>query len=131
MEEKIKIIQKCLLFYKNKILILQREPNDSLPNKWDLPGGNLKFLEKMEDAIIREVKEETSLSIKKVERIGMQEELLKDKRKHFLLILYKTKISSSNIKLSKEHQNCQWIKPSDFFKVDFSPLFKNCKEIIK
>jgi 8-oxo-dGTP diphosphatase len=130
-EEKIKILQKCLVSYKNKVLIIQRSEGDSLPGKWDLPGGNLEFLENMEEAIKREIREETGLISKKVERIGIQEIVVRDRRKHFLLLLYKTKVASGKVKLSSEHRDFKWIKLSDLFTFDMSPIYNGCKKILR
>jgi 8-oxo-dGTP diphosphatase len=131
MEEKIKILQKCILFYKDKLLIIQRDIKDTNGGKWDFPGGNLDFLEEMNHAIKREIKEETGLIVKKIEKIGMNEIIVKEKRKHFLLFFYKTKVDTDKIKLSKEHQDYKWINPSDLFNYDLNPIFIPCKELIE
>jgi 8-oxo-dGTP diphosphatase len=43
-------------------LVLKRsERNDYMPLKWDIPGGIVEMGETVEQAVIREVKEETGL----------------------------------------------------------------------
>ena len=49
---------------KSEILLLRRSENShSNPGKWDLPGGKLNRREPLEEAAVREVWEETGISI--------------------------------------------------------------------
>lgn len=52
------IIQK-----QNRILFIKRSETTSRPNQWCFPGGGIKGCETPEQACIREVKEETGLSV--------------------------------------------------------------------
>ena len=47
----------------DEILLLKRKENQKFPGNWDLPGGHLKEKETGEEGLLREVKEETNLSI--------------------------------------------------------------------
>lgn len=124
-ENKIKILQKCLVFNKNKILLLQRAKDDSLGGFWDLPGGNLEFLEEMEQAMKREVKEESGLVIRRLKKVGMKEIVVKDNEKHFLVFIYSAEAKSNKVKLSLEHQNFKWVDRNELSKFNLSPLFRN------
>jgi len=70
MKNNKKIVQKIVLAgviinKNNEILILQRNKNEDIfPNMWELPSGKREFLESSESCLIREVKEETGLSVK-------------------------------------------------------------------
>ena len=44
----------------NKILLIKRK-NDPFKGKWALPGGFVEYGEKVEDAVVREVLEETGV----------------------------------------------------------------------
>lgn len=52
----------CLLFNEKGQVLLQRRSDDNL---WGNPGGSMDLGETIYDTVIREVKEETSLEIKK------------------------------------------------------------------
>lgn len=65
-------VPTCALILENKneeILLVKRKFS---PKKgfWDLPGGFIDFKEKAEEAIIREVKEELSLTLKNLKFFG-------------------------------------------------------------
>ncbi|MEA3318439.1 MAG: NUDIX hydrolase [Bacillota bacterium] len=58
---------------KNKIL-LKKDPSRG----WELPGGIVEANETIEDAVIREVKEETGLDIEVLKFCGVSQELRKN-----------------------------------------------------
>lgn len=48
---------------KDDRLLIARRANDPAKGTWDLPGGFVDFNESAEEAVIREIKEETQLNI--------------------------------------------------------------------
>lgn len=56
---------KGLITYKGKILIGQKEDKDDHPiaGEWHIPGGHLEKDEEVEEAVGREIEEETGLNV--------------------------------------------------------------------
>ena len=49
---------------KGEFLLLRRSENSRTnPGKWDLPGGKVNLKETLKEAVVREVLEETGISI--------------------------------------------------------------------
>lgn len=65
-----KLVGKVLVFYLDNqnplLLVLQRSIHSSAPGLGDLPGGKIEINESVERGTIREVKEETGLTLKKL-----------------------------------------------------------------
>lgn len=53
----------AILNKENKILIARRKPEKILGGLWEFPGGKLEHGEKVEDALLREVKEELEIQV--------------------------------------------------------------------
>lgn len=76
-----------VLLKEGKILLIKRK-NEPFKDKWALPGGFVKFGEKVEDSVVREVFEETGLRTKIVDFIGIYSDPNRDPRGHVVTIAY-------------------------------------------
>ncbi len=92
----------------NKFLILKKSDKEDInPNTFDIPGGRISFGEKLEGALIREVKEETGLDVKP-EKVF---EVWTFTKENFQLvgINYLCKLLGGDPKLSEEHNDSVWL----------------------
>jgi 8-oxo-dGTP diphosphatase len=77
------------------------------PHDFDIPGGRVQWGEQLENAIIREVKEETELTVQ-IERISRGWGFTKGDL-HLVGISFLTKCEAcENIILSDEHSDFFW-----------------------
>lgn len=80
--------------------------------KWVVPGGHIELGERMEDALRREVKEETNLDIYEIEFICFQEFIYDErfwKRSHFIFFDYACRTDSTDVRLNEEAQEYTWV----------------------
>ncbi len=107
---------------------------------WDFPKGKVEENEKVEEAALREAKEETGLDIEKVEGFRTQiaytyrEGLGRPMRKKVILFLGKAR--SKKVKLRKEeHSDYKWLPFDEAFRTltysDQKVALKNAYEFIK
>jgi len=75
----------------NEILLIRRK-NIPFKNSWALPGGYLEYNEKTEDAVIREIFEETGLFTEIINLIGVYSDPKRDPRGHTVSIIYELRI---------------------------------------
>ena len=58
----MKTVAAALIVRDNKILICQRTRHQTMPLKWEFPGGKIEPGEKPEQALVRELEEELGLT---------------------------------------------------------------------
>lgn len=78
----------AIIYNSDKTKILLFRGNDC--NFYMLPGGKVHELEKSEDAIKREIKEEIGFEDLEFEMAGVSEEIVKEKNIHQITFTYKT-----------------------------------------
>ena len=81
----------------NKILLIKRN-NEPFKGRWALPGGFVEYNEKVEDAIIREVKEEIGVNAEIKELVGVYSDPKRDPRGHTVTIVFLLEVISGMIK---------------------------------
>lgn len=104
--------------YGEKILLLKRTlDRRSSPNKWQTPSGFMGEGEAAEDAVLREVKEETGLD-GKIMKSGKVFEVT-DNWGRWIIIPFLVSVDSDEVKIdSKEHSKYNWVKVEEVAKFD-------------
>ncbi|MFZ2226803.1 MAG: NUDIX domain-containing protein [Candidatus Moraniibacteriota bacterium] len=85
--------------------------------KWDFPGGGVKFGEKCEDALKREVKEEHDIDIEVVELLEVVNHILPEEKQHWVSPSYVAKLISGEAKIM-EPNKCDEIKWVSLSEID-------------
>jgi 8-oxo-dGTP diphosphatase len=107
---------KAIIQNNGKILLIRRSEKykkDNIEGIWDIPGGRITPGEEPLDGLKREVMEETGLELKEIKRVIDVSTVFKNDEKQIVRITYLCKSKTTKPKLSDEHTEFVWIKPSD------------------
>lgn len=125
--EKCILTNICLIYKGNKILVVDRKKKD-----WPgltFPGGHVEKDEDFQASVIREVKEETGLTIKNPILCGIEEFKTKTEDR-YLMLYYKTNKYSGKIKSSNEGE-VFWIDRKDLDKYKLSLDLKRILKVME
>jgi 8-oxo-dGTP diphosphatase len=81
----------------NSVILIKRR-NEPFRNSWALPGGFVEYNETVENAVLREAKEETGLEVKIEKLVGIYSEPGRDPRGHTVSAAFLCKATGGNLK---------------------------------
>ena len=109
--ENVELTVICLIYKDNKILLQDRVKNDW--RGYTLPGGHVEKDESFVNAVIREMKEETGLTITHPILCGIKQFPIDNGR--YIVLLYKTNEFEGNL-TSSEEGRMVWVERDDLHK---------------
>lgn len=80
-------------------LLLQKRAVPAEKDHWSIPGGRLEWFETLEEATIRETKEETDLDVTVIKLMGVCNHIIKEENVHWIAPSYLCKIKSGEAKI--------------------------------
>ena len=99
-----------------KVLIVRRARKPAL-GVYTLPGGVVEAGETLEEAVRREVREETALDIEPVALAGHREVIIRDAQarteRHFVILCFASRWLSGEPQLNDELDEARWIDPQE------------------
>ncbi len=84
---------------ENNKLLLQKRAVPAEKGYWCIPGGRLEMFEKLEHAVVREVKEETDLDIEVLKLMGICDHIIQAESAHWVSASYLCKILNGKAKI--------------------------------
>jgi 8-oxo-dGTP diphosphatase len=98
-----------------KVLVVRRARNPAL-GIYTLPGGAVETGETLMQAVTREVREETSLTVEPVALAGHREAIARDAQgrveRHFVILCFAARWLSGEPLLNEELDDARWLDPA-------------------
>lgn len=115
------IVVGCFIEVNGKILMLKRNNDKHLGGKWGIVNGKAEKGETPKEAMAREIKEESGLSILPKQLTLLKTYMVNQGLYDFDAPIYILKIDKQfEVKLNpNEHSEYKWVTPDEFLKLDF------------
>lgn len=116
-----------IILYGKRILLSKRGKPPS-EGKWGLPGGAVEVGETVEEALIREILEETSVTVRIIKLITFLDSIHRDDddrvRYHYVLFEYLCEYVSGEVSPSSDALDARWVDVNELDSVDIMPSTK-------
>ena len=96
---------------ENNELLLQLRAKAPEREYWSIPGGKVEMFEKMEDAIKREVLEETGVEVEIIDLLGICNHIVESEKTHWMSPSFLCKIKNGGVPKIMEptkHLDMKW-----------------------
>ncbi len=98
-----------VLIQDQSVLLIQRK-HPPYQGSWALPGGFVECGEKTEDAMIREMKEETGFKVQIRGLLGVYSDPHRDPRGHTVTIVYLVELTGGELKAGDDAKSAKFFK---------------------
>ena len=112
-------------------ILLEKRKNEPSKNKWSIPGGLVEVGETLEQAVVREVEEETCLECQKDERprlIDVVDNIdldLNGKVKyHFVIIDFQVRVKDTIFQVASDAEDLRWVPFDQVETYDLTSSFR-------
>lgn len=94
---------------ESQVLLLRRRKDDFLPGIYEMPGGSVEPNESLEEALIREVREETGMEVRRVDNYLGAFDYEDERGERTRVFNYTVEVAGPfEVKLS-EHDEYAWV----------------------
>jgi 8-oxo-dGTP diphosphatase len=106
-------------------ILLVRRARPPAQGLFSLPGGVVEVGETLTQAVIREVREETSLAIEPVGLAGFRETITRDPNgrieRHFVILPFAARWLAGEVALNEELSEARWLHPPELAGLPTTP----------
>ena len=101
------------IVHESKVLAVRRATDDFLGGSFELPGGGVDRGETFEEAVKREVTEETGLEVTAILGMFPGFEYTTPEKPHVRQFNFLASVKGTDVKLSHEHDQFVWVESDD------------------
>ena len=106
-------------------VLLAKRMNEPSKGRWGLPGGVVELGERVEDALAREVEEETGVVVHPTRLLAVFDTVVRAEddriRFHYVLFEYLCEVFGGELKASSDASDARWVPFEDLTALDLSP----------
>ena len=109
-------------------ILLEKRKNMPSKGKWSVPGGLVELGESVENAVIREVKEETGLDVYEPRLVDVVTYVSMGERGavmyHYVIIDYLVNVKGGNAKAASDAAALKWVPFNEVEEYDLTESFR-------
>jgi ADP-ribose pyrophosphatase YjhB (NUDIX family) len=117
----------ALILRDGKLLLVKRGAHPGF-GKWSVPGGLVELGERVEEAMVREVKEEVGFDVEVVKLTDVADTITCDGdgrvQFHFVVVNFVARIVGGELKTASDILEARWVPVDEVERVDLTDSFR-------
>ena len=117
----------ALILRGGELLLVRRGAHPGF-GKWSIPGGLVELGENVQDAMMREVREEVGFDVEAVKLMDVFDSITRDEQGrvqfHFVVVNFLVRIAGGDLKTASDILEARWVPFGDVEKRDLTNLFR-------
>lgn len=117
----------ALVHRNGKILLVRRGVEPGL-GKWSAPGGAVNLGERLQDAVVRELREECGIEIEPEKLVDVLDIIAEGEgrrpRFHYVLVYFLAKAKEEELRPSDDVMDARWVKLEEVPRYDLTKTFR-------
>jgi 8-oxo-dGTP diphosphatase len=109
-------------------ILLEKRGNEPARGQWTIPGGVVEVGESLQNALLRETKEETGLDVKSSALIDVVDQVHLDRDRkieyHYIIIDYVVEVKPGELKTGSDADELVWVPLGEVEAYDLTPSFR-------
>jgi mutator protein MutT len=113
----------AVLVHEGRVLLIQRG-KDPLRGRWVVPGGTVEAGETLEEALVREVQEETGLQVRPRELVTVFDRIEREAGRvvyHYVILDYVCDYLAGELRAGSDAAAAAWVGPEELDRYDLPP----------
>jgi 8-oxo-dGTP diphosphatase len=106
----------AVVVHESRVLLVQRG-TEPAKGRWSIPGGLIEVGEPLTDAVAREVREETGLTVVPIELIELIDRIHRDGervRYHYVIADYLCRVTGGTLLASSDAAAVRWVERAEW-----------------
>lgn len=121
---KKRLIVSALIFKDDLLVIGRKEPGRGpYPDTWHIPGGGVDEDENLDEALIREVKEETNLDVTDLEKVSFDTAIIPNHdgiETYYVFLQYRCQYKGGELEPLDDLKELMWMPIKDAMKYELN-----------
>jgi 8-oxo-dGTP diphosphatase len=109
-----------VLVHEGRVLLIRRG-KEPLRGRWVVPGGTVELGETLEEALVREMEEETCLLVEPLEVVCVFDRILREGERvayHYVIVDYLCRYRAGEARAASDALEVAWARPEELVRYD-------------
>jgi len=126
------VVAVAALVLRGDELLLVRRASEPGRGKWSIPGGVVNLGERLREAVVREVHEETGLVVEVLDLLDVVEVIKRDEegrvKYHYVIVDYLARPLSGHVRAASDALEARWVRLDEAPSLDITNTLRRLLE---